>query len=314
MSGETPGVPAPGFWQEAAGATDAHSFLPPNMAFSLAQFDARRAKSYLFRLPLCTRLLVAAIVAFYLASLFLSWFTRWAALIPSEMGLQTMYRFNTFPFLHMGFFHTLINIIALTPLLERFEAENGSLPVLLLFTGPFGLLPGALYTLLERFLLRGNTTVQGARYGSRRQSTSFYTSDSTIARSIWVFLLLASESIKTWRANPNFAIGTYSIPTWTTPLILNLFISFIIPNTSFLGHLCGMAVGYLWGLGYIKFLVPSEKILRWIEAKLNLLGRLPHYVSVDQKTYGRYGVLPSTSSSPRTVPTLELGGSQRLGP
>ncbi|GAB7356336.1 hypothetical protein MBLNU459_g7128t1 [Dothideomycetes sp. NU459] len=264
------------------------------MAFSLAQFDARRAKSYLFRLPLCTRLLVAAIVAFYLASLFLSWFTRWAALIPSEMGLQTMYRFNTFPFLHMGFFHTLINIIALTPLLERFEAENGSLPVLLLFTGPFGLLPGALYTLLERFLLRGNTTVQGA--------------------SIWVFLLLASESIKTWRANPNFAIGTYSIPTWTTPLILNLFISFIIPNTSFLGHLCGMAVGYLWGLGYIKFLVPSEKILRWIEAKLNLLGRLPHYVSVDQKTYGRYGVLPSTSSSPRTVPTLELGGSQRLGP
>lgn len=74
-----------------------------------------------------------------------------------------------------------------------------------------------------------------------------------------------------------------------------------------------MAVGYLWGLGYIKFLVPPEKILRWIEAKLNLLGRLPHYVSVDQKTYGRYGVLPS-SSSPRTGPTLgELGG-QRLGP
>src|SRR5450432_2704822 len=39
------------------------------------------------------------------------------------------------------------------------------------------------------------------------------------------------------------------------------------------------------GLGYIKFLAPPEKILRWIEGKLNLLGRLPHYVSVDQKTY-----------------------------
>ena len=50
------------------------------------------------------------------------------------------------------------------------------------------------------------------------------------------------------------------------------------------------------GLGYLKILAPPEKILRWIESKLNLLGRLPHYVSVDQKTYGRYGVLPTTSS------------------
>lgn len=59
------------------------------MAFSFQQFDARRVKSYLFRLPLCTRLLIATIVAFYIASLFLSWFTPWAALIPSEIGLQS---------------------------------------------------------------------------------------------------------------------------------------------------------------------------------------------------------------------------------
>jgi len=62
-----------------------------------------------------------------------------------------------------------------------------------------------------------------------------------------------------------------------------------------LGHLCGALIGYLWGLGYIKFLAPPEKVLRWIEGKLNLLGRIPHYVSVDQKVYGRYGVLPQTT-------------------
>lgn len=73
------------------------------------------------------------------------------------------------------------NILALTPLLERFEAENGSLPTLLLFTGrsfpsssgqlllcltsllAFGLLPGGSYTLIERFIFRSNTAVQGAR-------------------------------------------------------------------------------------------------------------------------------------------------------
>lgn len=70
------------------------------------------------------------------------------------------------------------------------------------------------------------------------------------------------------------------------------------------------------GLGYLKVFVPPEKVLRWIEGKLNLLGRLPHYVSVDQKTYGRYGVLPSNSASGTSgnqVPMNYLGTSQRLG-
>lgn len=49
--------------------------------------------------------------------------------------------------------------------------------------------------------------------------------------------------------------------------------------------------------------MPPEKVLRFIEGKLNLLGRLPHYVSVDQKTYGRYGVLPTSSH--------EVGGEGR---
>ena len=70
------------------------------------------------------------------------------------------------------------------------------------------------------------------------------------------------------------------------------------------------------GLGYLKVLVPPEKVLRWIEGKLNLLGRLPHYVSVDQKTYGRYGVLPSSNASGASgnqVPMSFLGSTQRLG-
>jgi hypothetical protein len=70
------------------------------------------------------------------------------------------------------------------------------------------------------------------------------------------------------------------------------------------------------GLGYLKIFVPPEKILRWIEGKLNLLGRLTHYISVDQKTYGRYGVLPSsnaTGTNERQTPMSYLGGTQRLG-
>ncbi|KAF2175567.1 hypothetical protein K469DRAFT_702080 [Zopfia rhizophila CBS 207.26] len=258
---------------------------------SFAQLNPLRIRSYIFRLPLCTRILIFAIVALWIATIPFTWLRQWASLVPDKVNLASMYRLNTFPLMHLSFLHMVFNILAVTPLLERFESEFGTLVTLVLFTGPFGTLPGGIYTLLEKFLLRSNTTVMGA--------------------SIWVFLLLAAEAMKTHKANPNFSIGPYKIPTWITPLILVFIISFLVPNVSLIGHLCGAGVGYLWASGYIRFLVPPEKILRWIESKLNLLGRLPHYVSVDQKTYGRYGVLPSTALG--TIPRSPEPG-QRLGP
>jgi hypothetical protein len=53
-----------------------------------------------------------------------------------------VYRLNTYPFIHVGFFHAFVNLLALTPLLERFEAEHGTLTAVALFVGrmssPFG--------------------------------------------------------------------------------------------------------------------------------------------------------------------------------
>ncbi len=61
-------------------------------------------------------------------------------------------------------------------------------------------MPGGLYLILEKFVLRGNTTVMGARYVvfAGRTRAPMLTS------SVWVFLLLASEALKTHKANPSF--------------------------------------------------------------------------------------------------------------
>ncbi|OTA99945.1 hypothetical protein M426DRAFT_324683 [Hypoxylon sp. CI-4A] len=258
-------------------------------------FSTLRARSYVFRLPLFTRAMIGVMVAFWLAGLQSVWDTRqWGALIPDEFGITTMYRMNTFPLIHLNIFHAFFNIISLTPLLERFETEFGTLTSLALFFGPLTTIPALLYILIEKFIFRGNTAVMGA--------------------SIWVFLLLGMEAIRTYKTNPHLVIGTHHVPTWTTPLLLVLVIEALIPNTSLLGHLCGVGTGYLFGLGYLKFLSPPEKALRWIEGRLNLLGRLPHYVSVDQKTYGRFGVLPTSNSTSSTTPLGLIGSSQRLGP
>ncbi|KAK7540694.1 rhomboid family protein [Phyllosticta citribraziliensis] len=260
------------------------------MAFAAPNLNPARLRSYVLRLPLCTRIILFIIVALYLASIPWTDLRQKCALIPDQVSLATGYRLNTFSFTHLGLFHLLINLLAITPLLERFESEHGTLVSFSLFSGPFATLPGVMYLLIERGIFRGNTPVQGA--------------------SVWVFLLLAVEAVKTHRVNPYLSIGPYKVPTWTTPLFPILITSFLIPNTSLIGHLCGAAIGYLWGLNYIKFLAPPEKILRWLESKLNLLGKLPHYVSVDKSTFGRYGVLPSTTP----LQNIPMGSTQRLGP
>ncbi|KAL1899126.1 putative rhomboid protease [Sporothrix stenoceras] len=274
------------------GSSSSASASPAMAAFN----PARSTRSYLARLPLFTRVVAGLIVALYLLDWLPFWDLRaWGGLVPSKLSFATLYRTNTFPLIHISLFHMVANVVALVPLMDRFECEHGTITTLALFFGPFSTLPALIYVFFER-IFRMDTTVMGA--------------------SIWVFLLLGVEAIRTYRQNPNLIVASVPVPTWATPLFFVFVIAVFVPNTSLPGHLAGLGVGYLCGLGYLKFLSPPESALRWIEARLNLLARVPHYVSVDQKTYGRFGVLPSVSTGATgAAPAIGLVGStQRLGP
>ncbi|QUC19615.1 uncharacterized protein UV8b_03856 [Ustilaginoidea virens] len=262
---------------------------------SIQGFSAIRARTYALRLPLFTRVIILVIAFFWILSFPSFWDLRqWGSLIPDKISFATAYRLSTFPLIHLNFVHTFLNLVALTPLMERFENEYGTLTSLALFFGPLTTIPALFYVIIELGILRANNGIMGA--------------------SMWVFLLLGMEAIRTYRSNPHLIIGTYHIPTWTTPLLMMFAVAALLPSTSLLGHLCGVIAGYICGLGYLKFLAPPEWALRWIETRLNLLAVLPHYVSVDQKTYGRFGVLPSTTRTGGSAPTELVGSTQRLGP
>lgn len=55
---------------------------------------------------------------------------------------------------------------------------------------------------------------------------------------------MGMEAIRTFKTNPYLVIGTHHIPTWTTPLLLIFAVAVLMPGTSLLGHLCGVAMGY----------------------------------------------------------------------
>ncbi|EGX96539.1 Peptidase S54, rhomboid [Cordyceps militaris CM01] len=258
-------------------------------------FNTVKAKGYLLRLPLFTRAIVFIIFFLSLLSLPGFWDVQaWGSLVPSKVSLFAAHRINTFPLIHLNLLHAIVNIFALTPLMERFENEYGTLTSLALFFGPLTTVPAVLYLVIESAILQLNNAIMGA--------------------SIWVFLLLGMEAIRTYRSNPHLIIGTHHIPTWTTPLLLAFVVAALVPSSSLLGHICGLGVGYIAGLGYVKYIAPPEWVLRWLEVKLNLLATLPHYVSVDQKTYGRFGVLPSTTRMGGSPATELVGSTQRLGP
>ncbi|KAK4146624.1 rhomboid protein 2 [Dichotomopilus funicola] len=245
-----------------------------------------RTATHIDRLPLFTRVVLVVMVTLEVLRVLFprSWWDleEWGRLEPDVMGIATMYRTNTYPLIHTSAIHLILNLIGLTPLLERFEASHGTLTSLALFVGPLSTGPALIYVVLERFILRMNTPIVGA--------------------SIWGFLLFGSEAIRHHKVTPYVVIaGKPTIPTWTAPIAVLFVAALLLPGSSFLGHAIGLGVGYVYGLGYLKFLSPPDKILRWIEGKLNLRVRLPHFVSVDQKTYGRFGVLPLTNLAPQPV-------------
>jgi hypothetical protein len=94
-----------------------------------------------------------------------------------------VYRTNTFPLIHLNTIHVILNILALTPLMERFEHETGTLTVLALFLGrestgwhailrirltvsALSTIPAIMYVVLEKLIFRGDKAVMGARFGS----------------------------------------------------------------------------------------------------------------------------------------------------
>ncbi|KAI4106267.1 MAG: hypothetical protein L6R37_002249 [Teloschistes peruensis] len=84
------------------------------MAPTLPSFDVRRLRSYVFRLPLLTRIVLILVALFWVLELQQIWnVVQWGALIPDEINFGT----------------------TLVPLLERFESEHGTLLTGAMFAG-----------------------------------------------------------------------------------------------------------------------------------------------------------------------------------
>lgn len=254
----------------------------------------RRMINYTKGLPLLTRVVVVAILITYFLDVILGVPLRdkWA-LDPRKMSLSQMHRINTYPVIHTGALHAGVNLIVLTPLLERFEREIGTLKTTLLIAGPVVTIPAALYLGIEMGIVGGSAPVVGS--------------------SGLIFTLLAAESVKTYRFNPYYTIGGWEIPTWPTPIFWMVIASFLMPTSSLLGHFCAIVVGYAYACRYLRLLEPNEWILTRVEKYLGfILLKLPWYVGLHKRVeLNHMEMLPMAVSSVgrRNIEVMESGFS-----
>jgi len=181
-----------------------------------------------------TRFFIALCLALYIYSLFLPIF-RWTICPDAVTYDHQYYRLITGSLFHGGLLHVAMNMLTYGPLgsvCERMLGSTCYLGSIIMFI----LSENILYVILGRLL---HATIEYELYCS-------------VGFSGVIFSLLVLETV----ASPNTTrsiFGMCEVPAWTYPWVLLLLLSFMIPNVSFVGHLCGILLGYMYAKGLLNF-------------------------------------------------------------
>ncbi len=182
-----------------------------------------------------------------------------------------LYRISTSPFIHAGFFHILLNMIAWYFLSNQYESRVGSLSsfynvfvLLLPLCALFHL--GVSYAL--DFVFSWHTTYECA------------VGISGLLFALLVISLEFTESVSIF--------GFFDMPAKWYPLALALILQLLSSGLSFLGHLSGIAVGYAFVSDMFSFAKLSNTTLASIENKLSLRS-LPYWTPSSDSGFYLWG-------------------------
>lgn len=170
------------------------------------------------------------------------------------------YRLLSSSFTHGGIFHIGMNMMSLMQLGPSLEFKFGTLPYLFM----------TLWTIVTNGVLYVSISwLAGALSGDES-----WLVHSGVGYSGVLFTLAMLESYHS-AVQSRSVFGFFSVPAKVYPWILLALISLLLPNISFLGHLCGILSGLLFVSGTMEALLPSPAFFLWME-ELTCLRWLVH--------------------------------------
>ncbi|OWB60836.1 hypothetical protein B5S29_g1719 [[Candida] boidinii] len=170
------------------------------------------------------------------------------SLAPSDLLSFKLNNLSTYPLFHENFFHLLFNVVSLYKPLSQYERFNGTVHTGIVLN-TLAALTGVAYSLIG-FIFYPNIKILGS--------------------SGWCFAFFAFYSYYESFHKPSIKISSnIEIPTTLTPFIILIIMGFLVPNSSFIGHLISIFFGFLLASGPIeKITEPPFEIVQKIETYL----------------------------------------------
>eukprot|EP01102_Stenamoeba_stenopodia_P001948 TRINITY_DN11760_c0_g1_i1.p1 TRINITY_DN11760_c0_g1~~TRINITY_DN11760_c0_g1_i1.p1 ORF type:complete len:363 (+),score=38.80 TRINITY_DN11760_c0_g1_i1:401-1489(+) len=209
------------------------------------------------KIPFITRNVIITCSAIYIAQIFLGVSVGYVCNLPALILIRPseLWRLLTAGFFHMGLLHLALNMLSMQSLGAHLEHTMGSFRL-------------GYLTLLFNALVSGlhfTISIIVSRYFDSPE----YENQCSVGFSGVLFALLTVRCSSSDSQSQSSIFGLTSVPTRFYPWVLLLALQFLMPNISFIGHLSGILVGYLYTFGVIQPLIPSgRRISSWESSSL----------------------------------------------
>jgi len=220
-------------------------------------FDAREAlektKKWFFLMPFGTKTIFITVLSFYILKVFWADEIEDTCINPDIMWshiITSLPRYILHSFVHANILHIIFNSIALIHFSSNFERHVGSV-LLIYIVLVFTVLIAVFYSFSAQILsiLFINKWMNTCTIGISGVLFSFITIES-----------LKNETIKNIRG--------IEIPSKYNPWILLVFTQIFWPKASFLGHLSGILIGYLYNMEILEKIMLDHNTIYSIEQSL----------------------------------------------
>jgi len=222
-------------------------------------FDVRDAlektKRWFFLMPSGTKAVFITVLSFYILKVFWVDEVEDTCINPNIMWshiITALPRYILHSFVHANVLHIVFNSIALIHFSSNFEKHVGS--VLLVYIV-------LVFTVFIAILYSFTAQVFSIFFISKWMNTC------TIGISGVLFSFITIESLQNETVK---YINGYEIPSRYNPWILLVFTQLLWPKASFLGHLSGIVVGYLYYKGVFEKIMLTHSTIYSIEQSLPL--------------------------------------------
>jgi membrane associated rhomboid family serine protease len=221
-------------------------------------------------MPFGTKSIFISILSFYILKVFWINEIEDTCINPDIMWsniFTSLPRYILHSFVHANVIHIIFNSIALIHFSSNFEKDVGSvllIYIVLVFTALIAIFYSFAAQIFSIFFI--DRWMNTCTIGISGVLFAFITIES-----------LQNETIK--------RIGGYEIQSKYNPWILLIFTQIFWPKASFLGHLGGIVVGYLYYLGLLDNIMLKHDTIYSIELKLNFSSMINHSGGIQLPMY-----------------------------